>query len=115
LIRPITISAEDGDPRYMRNILTSLIALILATGPAVAGDGYSPPIYRAWVPEPEGRGCYWVRQRQFCALYCYTEIDGRRFCQEHARDAYPQAPVDEVVEWDPRASRPMKLGGPSRP
>jgi len=98
----------------MRILLTPLILLIVSTGSALAEGGHGSHYYRDWQPAPEGRGCYWVRQRQYCAWYCYTEVDGRRFCTEHARDAYPQAPVADVfVEGDRRASQPMKLGAPS--
>jgi len=82
----------------------------------MAGDGYGPPSYGWLAQEPEGRGCYWVRQRQYCARYCYIEVDGRRFCTEHARDAHSQAPVaDAFIEWDAKQPGSMKLGGPSRP
>jgi len=100
----------------MRIFLGQIIFLIVTSGSALAGDGYGQPVYEWWDQVPEGRGCYWVRQRQYCGRYCYTEVDGRRFCREHARDAHPQAPVpDAIIEWDGKRPRSMKLGGPSRP
>jgi hypothetical protein len=44
----------------------------------------------------EGVGCYWERGRQFCSRYCYVEIDGRRYCQERARNAHSQAPLIDL-------------------
>jgi len=45
------------------------------------------------LPAPERRGCYWYRQRLFCSRYCYTEINGHRYCRDHEREAVPQAPL----------------------
>ena len=45
--------------------------------------------------EPEGRGCVWYRQREYCGRYCYIEANGQRYCQERERRAYPQAPEPE--------------------
>lgn len=36
------------------------------------------------------RGCYWAEGRRYCARYCYWDVDGVRYCQEHRRLAYPQ-------------------------
>ncbi|CAA2142689.1 hypothetical protein [Hyphomicrobium sp. ghe19] len=58
---------------------------------------------------PEHRGCYWMRQREYCGRYCYTEVNGQRYCTERERSAYPQGPFYEP----PRdAGYPMKIGGP---
>lgn len=41
----------------------------------------------------EARGCYWFRGRLYCSRYCYTEVNGYRYCQERAWNAVPQAPI----------------------
>ena len=81
---------------------------------AHAGEARQPAYIGPVGPEPEGRGCYWYRQRQFCARYCYVEVDGYRYCTEHRRDAYPQAPFwDADFNRDLPQRAPMMLGGPS--
>lgn len=88
-----------------------LIGLFLLTGiEMAAADSVRRPVYAApyaYASEPEKVGCYWYRQRETCSRYCYREVDGRRFCQERKREAYPQGVVEETVVWgDGR----MKLG-----
>ena len=93
--------------------------LLSAAGPVQAGDWNRGP-HEEWrrrsheVPgydhAPEARGCYWHRQRQYCSRYCYVEVDGRRFCQERQRHAFPQAPHDETILVLPEAGSGMKLG-----
>jgi hypothetical protein len=62
---------------------------------------------------PEGVGCYWYRQHQYCARYCYVEVDGYRYCREEQRDAYSQAPYSGPRPDDGKAG-PMKLGRSTR-
>ena len=94
----------------------AVVAVLIAFSGASAGEAVAPvgAGYDEYIPET--RGCYWYRQRQFCSRYCYTEVDGRRFCREREREAYPQAPVrDNVTGWEVVPSQPMKLGtGPVR-
>ncbi|MFM9938950.1 MAG: hypothetical protein ACKVP7_05580 [Hyphomicrobiaceae bacterium] len=51
----------------------------------------------------QGVGCYWARQTQFCARYCYWQPDGRRYCVERERQArrehVPVVPVYPYVDW----------------
>lgn len=83
------------------------IAVVAMAWPTAseAGGRYRVPYSMHQGGGPEGRGCYWFRQRLYCSRYCYVEIDGRRYCQERARWAYPQAPYYDDVE--PR-HRPVK-------
>jgi hypothetical protein len=91
-------------------------ALALFCAPAMAEGPYRS--YRAHAaPEPlvttEGRGCYWYRQRQYCGRYCYTEINGQRYCREREREAFPQAAIDAVeyaAPLPPQYGSRMKLG-----
>ena len=92
------------------------IVLAVSCAPAMAEGPYRS--YRGYTaPGPlvttEGRGCYWYRQRQYCGRYCYTEINGQRYCREREREAHPQAPVDAVeyaAPLPPLHGSRMKLG-----
>jgi hypothetical protein len=42
---------------------------------------------------PEASGCYFSRGEMFCGRYCYIEINGKRYCQQRERNAYPQGEV----------------------
>ena len=74
--------------------LTCVMVLALAVpawlSAASAGERYlaGPRL----LPAPERRGCYWYQQELLCGRYCYTEINGRRYCREHQFEAVPQAP-----------------------
>lgn len=91
-------------------LLVLPFASAMAEGPYRAYRAYAAP---ERLVTTEGRGCYWYRQRQYCGRYCYTEINGQRYCREREQEAYPQAPVD-AVEYGallhPRNGSPMKLG-----
>jgi hypothetical protein len=59
------------------------------------------------------RGCYWERGRRFCKHYCYWEVDGRRYCNERERVAYPQGdpwfvpyPPEPPIYLRPPSGRP---------
>ncbi|MDX2308371.1 MAG: hypothetical protein NW216_09055 [Hyphomicrobium sp.] len=52
-----------------------------------------PPPIVAELPPPMGKGCYYYRGREHCGSYCYWEVNGKRYCQERAREAFSQAPV----------------------
>jgi hypothetical protein len=93
-------------------ILLALTAANLTVGvePAQAGRIHWVPTY----PNPAGpehRGCYWIRQREYCGRYCYTEVNGQRYCTERERSAYPQR---LFLDPPPGAGYPMKLGVPAR-
>ncbi len=93
--------------RNQRCALALLSGWALAVGTsswAEAQDRYQVP-YVTPHAGPEGRGCYWMRQRLYCARYCYIEIDGRRYCQERARWAYPQAPEYDLFAPDVRTMK----------
>lgn len=67
---------------------------VLVSFPAFAGPYYiqrHPNV--AFSPESDARGCYWYRQREFCSRYCYWEVNGKRYCHHHEREAYPQGLV----------------------
>lgn len=71
------------------------IAAVLASAfaaPALAGArGHPEPLPHVLDTEgPEASGCYFSRGRMYCGRYCYWEINGKRYCQRRARDAYPQ-------------------------
>lgn len=75
----------------MRLLLLGIIGLLVATALvpsyAVARDRAD---YIEIVP-PEAAGCYFIRGERYCGRYCYWEINGKRYCQPRARDAWPQA------------------------
>ncbi len=93
--------------------------LVSVATPALGGDWHRSP-HEEWqrrshvVPgydaAPEARGCYWYRGRRSCSRYCYVEVDGRRFCRERHREAYPQAPFDDTIVVQPEKESRMKLG-----
>lgn len=87
----------------MRMLAGIVAVALLAPAAASSEPGRRPPPNAVVVvPETEGMGCYWYRQRQYCGRYCYREVDGRRYCRERAREAYPQGILD-LGWW-----RPMK-------
>jgi hypothetical protein len=75
-------------------VLTGIAAVIAAV--SLSCGAVSEPLRtRHAAPEfdaPVGVGCYFHRQRLYCARWCYLEIDGHRYCTERQRDAYSQAP-----------------------
>lgn len=83
----------------LRMLLTGFVVLA-SIAPAIAGSRHRAERYDP-VVSPGGVGCYWHRQRHYCARYCYIEVDGYRYCTERAREAHTQAPVDypPVVLW----------------
>ena len=88
--------------------VTCLVA-VEATGAEWVSRSYRSEDRPAFDGEPEGRGCYWYRQREYCGRYCYVEANGRRYCQERERRAYPQAPEpDGYVIIAPRDQHRMK-------
>lgn len=84
-----------------------LIALLpLSQAHAYSRRGPAVPAVTAAVPDgPEGIGCYWERERLYCARYCYVEVDGHRFCRSRPREAHSQAPAEELP---PLLLTPMK-------
>lgn len=83
--------------------LVLIVLMSMTTGALGAEMARRPRVIPA-VPPTEEVGCYWFRERQYCSRYCYLEVDGRRYCRERERLAYPQAP------FVPYSWVPMKLG-----
>ena len=84
----------------MKSINWPLVLLAAILLPACAPyESQERPRRHRVVPEydttPEARGCYWYRERRYCSRYCYVEFDGRRFCRERQREAFPQAAIDD--------------------
>lgn len=75
-------------------IVAGCFAIHHAQAQPVADDGgyyvVAPPVA---VPPGEARGCYFYRGRRHCGRYCYIEVDGKRYCRERAREAYPQGVI----------------------
>lgn len=84
----------------------------LFAGPVLAGE---PQPYVVGDPGPEAAGCYFSRGHMYCGRYCYWEINGRRYCQRRARDAYPQGDVyiEESFVRPGRGGRHHRHGGHS--
>ncbi|MFA5949767.1 MAG: hypothetical protein WC807_05740 [Hyphomicrobium sp.] len=82
----------------MRNRAVISLALLAAAVSALPAPAYAQAPRRHSMPAygdgagPQGVGCYWMRERLYCARYCYVEVDGRRYCRERSRLAFPQAP-----------------------
>ena len=79
---------------------------IIVAGLALPTTAVGEPRYRDYRPNlvqtaPEGRGCVWYRQRLDCSRYCYWEVNGKRYCRERAREAYPQGIVEELFYASP--------------
>lgn len=91
--------------RFQAGTLVCLAAISLAFAglvPAEAGERRYRAQHSGYYAGPDGRGCYWMRQRLYCARYCYIEADGRRYCRERSRYAFPQAPYYDDDLEDPR-------------
>jgi hypothetical protein len=94
-----------------KSVLAVAAAATALLIPATTSQAHAQQVPGWGYQAPEGRGCYWHRQQYFCARYCYFEVDGRRYCVERERDAYPQGVwFDNSQGWDARSSRPLKLG-----
>jgi hypothetical protein len=85
-------------------ILAAPISLAQAEGPYRNYRSHAAP---EQIATTQGLGCYWYRQRQ----YCYVEVNGQRYCREREREAFPQAPVDTILDGQPLWGPRMKLGG----
>ena len=82
----------------MVSLLVSASMLAVLDGGALAGIQRGPPAVIGLVPPPvEAAGCYYYKGRQYCGRYCYTEVNGKRYCQRFERDAYPQGELEEHV------------------
>lgn len=96
---------------------SSVVALAILAAPISLAQAEGP--YRNYrshaAPEQfvttQALGCYWYRQRQYCGRYCYVEVNGQRYCREREREAFPQAPVDTILDGQPLWGPRMKLGG----
>jgi hypothetical protein len=95
---------------HMRGCIFFLAVVAATISSASAGERRRPSVVWFYEPPLESRGCYWYQQHQFCGRYCYTEIDGRRFCRETPFEAVPQAPGDPIVAWDGRPAYPSRFG-----
>ena len=80
-----------------RLALLAVAFAALASEFAVAGPRRVPGRYGEPLPPLEAGGCYYYRGRQWCGRYCYTEINGKRYCQRWKRDAHPQAAFDVPI------------------
>jgi hypothetical protein len=82
------------DWQISRLAMTRLFAAALAlVGLSLVDPASAHRLHRsyAWAMDgPEASGCYFSRGHMFCGRYCYTEINGKRYCQPRERDAYPQ-------------------------
>lgn len=77
--------------------LLLLVLVVLGTGLSAAGPRRGPVRYVEPLIPLEAGGCYYYRGRQWCGRYCYTEINGKRYCQRWKRDAHPQAAFDAIL------------------
>jgi hypothetical protein len=102
----MAVIARKGRP--MRLAVLTLVAMALAAPAEASDEGRRVPVIVDVVPEVEAIGCYWKQGRQYCARYCYYEVNGIRYCHTRAREAYPQGPVPEIEYY------PMKLGAGRR-
>jgi hypothetical protein len=87
-----------------RLVIAWLLAILIAPECSAYSARRPSPLIGAIPLGTEGVGCYWERGRQFCARYCYVEVDGHRFCREREREAFSQAPLIEL----PAQIQPMK-------
>lgn len=81
--------------RFLVVVLLAIETLFAAG--AMAGPRRAPVHGFDALPPPEVGGCYYYRGRQWCGRYCYTEINGKRYCQRWKRDAHPQGAIDFFV------------------
>ena len=88
----------------MKLAILVFVATAVTTPVAASEAGRRVPVIVGVVPEVETIGCYWKLRRQYCSRYCYYEVNGRRYCHNRAREAYPQGPLPEIEYL------PMKLG-----
>jgi hypothetical protein len=71
-----------------------VIAMVVSS-PALAQ--HAPRVDRTMpmaIGQTEGVGCVWYRQRLDCSRYCYVEVNGKRYCREREREAYPQGLIE---------------------
>ena len=88
----------------MRQAILVVLAVLAAAPQAAAETIRRQRVVIVTLPDTEAVGCYWKLGRRFCSRYCYWEVNGRRYCHERAREAYPQGPPPEIY------FEPMKLG-----
>ena len=94
----------------MRIAVWSIMMTAAAAGTTVAEarSFRSPPPVIVELPPLEAKGCYYYRGERHCGSYCYWEVNGRRYCQQREREAFPQAElwIDEpLVEPVPARGR----------
>ena len=88
------------------NLHTALLSLLLITGFASVAAAHRPyRTERLLLPPGEARGCYYYRGYRYCGRYCYYEANGMRYCQQRAREAFPQAPVEPEPDEPPHGRR----------
>lgn len=117
MIRPLVVCVEAGftttvviarKRRHMKLALQIFLAMASIAPVAASEEGRRVPVVVGAVPEVEAVGCYWKLGRQYCARYCYYEVNGRRYCHRRLDEAYPQGPLPEIEYL------PMKLGAGRR-
>ena len=92
----------------MRRIIFAALTWVAVMPQASADSIRRSRIVVEAMSETEGVGCYWKLGRRFCSLYCYWEVNGRRYCHVREREATPQGPPPDFYP-DTHYS-PMKLG-----
>lgn len=78
-------------------LIVAILSIAAALQPAHAAGPWRTVREGGAAGPLEARGCYWIRERQYCGRYCYTENDGRRFCRHRSYFAVPQTP-QEIFE-----------------
>ncbi len=80
----------------MKTYHVAFAVLVLSAANPLGNSSSAHSALRAYdleEPGPEASGCYFSRGEMYCGRYCYVEINGKRYCQPRARDAYPQGEI----------------------
>lgn len=95
-------------------VITGMLVLLLASAASAhsAKEGRGSNAYRTDRSVSYAKGCYWRRGVRRCSLYCYEEINGKRYCNHRESEAVPQGdpyrlerPTVEEVYRQPRRYR----------
>jgi hypothetical protein len=97
----------------MRFIVTQLIMVLALAGPAAAGGEWrgSDDLYASEGPAFYAKGCFWRAGVRYCSSYCYLEINGKQYCHQRERVAFPQG--DPYANERPTVEEIYR--GPRRP
>ncbi len=83
----------------MKKVILSACAasfLVVLAAPAQSRPlrrHFAQPVPIIVLPPLEAKGCYFYRGRRHCGSFCYWEINGKRYCQQREREAFPQADI----------------------